>query len=222
MKFNFSKDKFKELYISLALLFLLLSTNIVTIFKIFYNQISYGLFNGTFRLSLSIIYLLIGLLIITKVFKIKFTPKKELLSTKRVLLLYALTLIPIIIMSAALGWEVKVFFDIGSNSTGTSIIEHFINVLLIIPKMFIVTLIIHYIQIFVSNVVEFDNEKIAKYTPFGGIFIFLTFGLFELICGVHHFNIFYLIVNLYFGLIYLLTNKSVPKSFFIITLIYLL
>ncbi|MFI3329738.1 MAG: hypothetical protein R3Y05_04555 [bacterium] len=222
MNFKFDKENLKYIYITLSLFFLLISTNLVRVFHFLYNAINYGLFNEIFRLSLSFFYLVIGLLIVVKIFKIKLPQKKELLSIKRVLILYAVALVPIVIMSAALGWEVKIFFDIQDNSTGGSIIEHFINIAVCIPKLFIVTLIIHYSQLFFEKSITFNKENLIKFIPFGGIIALLTFGLFELIFGVHHFNIFYLLINIYFGFIYLLTNKSVPKSYIIILLIYLL
>ncbi len=222
MKLNFNKENLKYIYVILTLIFLIFSVKIVTVFEFLYRLVGYGLMNEVFEYSLGTVYLLIGLIVTFKIFKFEKKEKKGLLPVKRVLILYLMTLIPILIISASFGWEVKIFFDIPDNSTGTSIINHFVNILLYLPKLMIVTLIIHFSQYLFEESVTFNKENIKRFIPFGGFVALLTFGLYELITGAHDLNILYLLFNIYFGFIYLATDKSIIKSFCLITLIFLL
>ncbi len=222
MKVHFNKENLKYIYVIISLIFLLFSVKIVTIFEFLYRLVGYGLMNEVFEYSLGIVYLLIGLLVVFRIFKFEKREKIGLLPIKRVLLLYVMTLVPILIISASLGWEVKIFFDIPDNSTGTSIINHFVNILFYLPKLMIVTLIIHFSQSLFEKSTTFENEKIKNFIPFGGIVAMLSFGLYELFTGAHDLYIMYLLFNIYFGYIYIATDKSIVKSFCLITLIFLL
>lgn len=221
MKFVLKKQYLNYLYITIALFILLISKDIVRIFEPLYSSIYYGLLTGVFSNILSFLYVLIGTIIIIYKFKIKFNENYKL-PLKNIFILYSLTLIPIIIMSATLGWEVKLFYDVGENVSGSSIYTYLSYQVFNIIKIFVATLILNFSHTFFENCITFNNEKIQKCFPFGGLVLFITFGILELILGIHYYPITYLLLNVYFGFIYLFSNKSFSKSYFLILLIYLL
>ncbi len=221
MKFEFKKENNKYLFVCLALLLVLFTKDIGIIFEFLYKNIGYGVANTIIKNCIATVYTIGMLIFIIKKFKLKVDFDSSDLPVKRVLLLYLLTITPIIIISGILGWELKVFHGLGQNGAGSLFYDYLSNILYTIPKMLVVTYIIRYSQVYLENSITFDNEKLNGRIPFGGLFILLTFGIFELIFDFNSFSLLYLFFNLYFGLIYLLTNRSLPKSYFIILLIYL-
>lgn len=224
MKFELKKEYLKYLYATLALFFLLLTKNVVVIFEFLYGIANYGLFNEVFKNALSCAYVIIGIILILFIFKPKFYKENEMknLPIKRIFILYALTLTPIVLISWKLGWELKVLYDFGKNLTGGAMYAQIAYLAYTVPKMLAVTLIIHFSHIFLENSIVLKNDNMKKYIPFGGIILLFTFGLFELIFNYHELSLVYFFFSIYFGIIYLLTDKSIVKSYFLILILYLL
>ena len=68
-----------------------------------------------------------------------------------------------------------------------------------------------------------EKIVITKYQiPWGGIFVMLTFGLYELLTYDHSFGIFYFFFPLIYGTIYLVSKRNVFITFLLSFFIYLL
>ncbi len=225
MKFIVSKEKLMYLYFSLSLLVVVLSRKVVLVFQPLYNTISYGQLNDLFENILSAIYIILMGILVIKLFKrftnVKLSEKKELLPVKTVLLLTLLTTVPILVISGILGWEVKLIADLGDKFTIRQFVVHVCSLLYIIPKMIFVTFSLAGFQKFFDLSFILEDSKYKQYIPFGSICLFLTFGLSELFLNIHDLSLIYFLMSFYFGVIYLITNKSISKTSFLVLLIYI-
>lgn len=220
MKLEFKKENYKYLIYLLFLFAIFITSNFVHIFKFIYSGIADGVYNEFIHMMLSTIFIVVGLILFHKIFKTQYE-NDETLPIPRVITLYCVVSACILLVSGLIGWNVKVIYDMGLVITVETIMVDIALLLYTLPKIFIITLIIHYSHIFIFKTLQMKNEKIKNTIPFGGIFLLITFGLTELILGIHYLSYIYLIFNIVFGFIYLLTKKSIKKTYILSLLIYL-
>lgn len=229
MKFKITKDGLSYLGLSIILLLLIPTRFIVRILEFTYRDLSYGQLIPTYENAYSGIYLIIVYSIVLTLFvkykKIKiFKPKEErtLLPVSKILILTAMTTIPILIISGILGWEIKVVADLGDRYTLREFREYMASYVYIIPMVIAVVISMVSFQHFFDLSVEMDNKKIQQYLPIGGVFILLTFGIVQLVLNTHGtFSILYFLFCIYFCFIYFLTERSLPKTILLVLLIYI-
>ncbi len=227
MKTYFNKEGISFLIFGFVLLLSLLTKNIVKVFEPLYSKIYYGQINDLFNNVLSLIYLIIIFIVFIKVFhkitNLKFRKEedKKELSSIRIVVLIVMTLIPILIVGGCLGWELKIIYDLGEKFNMSKLLNVVSNYVISIIKMLFVTYAIVSFNNFFEKCFEFENKKISTFVPFAGVLIMLTFGLVELILGVNQLNVLYFVFSLYYGVVYLVTDKSTSKTMLITTLIYL-
>lgn len=224
MEYTHSKRGLQCLLYAIIIFFLFAISGWVILFEGLYGIISYGLFNEMYHYFLRFGFLMTTIVITTHFFKkrnIITFEKKSLLTIKKILILYALVLIPIIIISGALGWEFKPIYDLGERFTGKVLYGYLAYLLFALAKTLTISLMLYGFQNFINESIKI-NFKHSKFIPLAGIMLMLTFGLFELIAGTHDFWLVYLLFNIYFGVIFTITDDSVPKSYLLITLLYFL
>lgn len=132
----------------------------------------------------------------------------------------------IFIISAQIGYQVKPFYDMGVKFTGYQLMENVGGILRNIIKciwiVFLMSCAQNVGESFAEKKWNSEKGKMLKYIPWGGIAVMLTIGVYDWVCGMTTLKVTYFCMNLVFGMIYLLTHKSISKTYICVLLIYIL
>ncbi len=163
---------------------------------------------------------ILGLVLVAKKIKLKLFTEQENkgeLKLWKVITLFALAVIPMIIISACIGWKVKIVHALGERVTITGLLCNVCEMLAYAVRMVLMIMFIACIQ------KGFEGIFSSKYViPYGAIFAVLTFGLIDFFFFPVPFRVFYLVVSLLYGIIYVVADKKFALSWLICYLIYLL
>ena len=223
MKFN--KETWKYLIFGLISLALIPLSNIVLLFEPLYENVYYGTLTKLYNDILKLIFWIVSSVILSKVSKkvLGFNPlrspvesRKEELPIKNVILLTLIAASCIALVSYNVGWQVKILADLGERYTGLQLELALGEWASVVGKMFVVIMMLNFFQ------EGMEKSYPTKFIPWGGILLFFTFGLYELIAGSTTMPLVYLGFTLVYGIIHLLTHKNFFKSIFLIYFIYLL
>lgn len=121
----------------------------------------------------------------------------------------------ILIISSKIGWQVKPFYDLGEKFSGYELAGHLAGYLSSFVKLFFAVMVIRTSQEALECL--FPNTQNIIW---GGIFLFITYGLYEYCIHRYYLNTTYLFINLVYGSLYLLTKKSVGKTYLLIAAIF--
>lgn len=221
VKFKITSESNKYLFYSIVILVVLMTSSIFDVINLISEWFLVPLLIDIFKS----IYIGLGIFFLNKYFIKKgvcFFDNVRDLSILKVLVLYVLTIVPIVIVSWLCNWELKILADLGESFDNFALYSHLIGLCYSIAKCIGMVYVIFGFQTFFESTVTFGKGNVDKYIPFGGIALFMTFGIFELIYGVNELSIIYLVFNFYFGVIFLLTEKSKYKTSFLVSIIYLL
>ena len=220
------KDKRCIKYFALAgvILLCLYSNVIAKLFNPIFDDIYYGNLVKMFEAIVSAVIwgIEIGILVfVCKKLDIHiFTPKekknKELFNWQ-VILLFVLTLLPMIIISGILTWKVKIVYALGVRVTTVGLVCNVCEILAYAVRMVLMIMFIASIQ----NGCEMIFK--TKYIiPYGALLAFLTFGLIDFFVLAVDLRAFYLVVSLLYGIIYLVADRRFAITWVLCYLIYLL
>lgn len=223
--------KNKEFFLNLVAFFLICACYIVTpyfakIFERFYPTIGYGGMEvGYYELSVALLYIL-EIVVCTKVFKMKFAfdlfkeneKSKQVLNARTMIILEAIVFASILIISYQIDFQIKPIYDMGIKITGYLLIKILFDWLRIAVKCLMMVMLIHLGQNAIESLVPPKKIQI----PYGGIILMLTLGLFDFVVLNAPLRVTYLILNLVFGIIYLLTKRNIKKTYFLTFVIYFL
>lgn len=220
------KDKKSIKYFIVAgiILLCLYSSGIADLFKPIFDDIYYGNLVKVFTsVSSAIIW---GLEIWAIVFVCKkldinlFTPKQakgKQLQTWQVMLLFVMTILPMIVISGSIGWKIKIVHTLGERITLMGLLGNASEMLAYAVRMVLMIMFISSIQQGLEMIVK------TKYViPFGGIVALLTFGLIDFFVLAVDLRAFYLIVSLWYGVVYLVSGRKFAITWILCYLIYLL
>lgn len=220
------KDKKCVKYFALAgvILLCLYSNVFAKAFNPIFDDIYYGNLVKMFEAIVSAIIwgIEVGLLIFAcKKFGIELFASKESkgkeLQTWRVILLFVLTILPMLIISACINWKVKIVYALGIRVTTVGLACNVCEILSYAVRMVLMVMFIASIQ------KGFECIFKTKYIiPYGAIFAFLTFGLIDFFALGMDLRAFYLIVSLLYGVIYLVADRKFSITWVLCYLIYLL
>lgn len=220
------KDKKCIKYFVLAgiILLCLYSNALAKLFNPIFDDIYYGNLVKMFEAIISAIIwgIEVGLIIFAcKKFDIKMFAKKDKdakeLQTWKVILLFAITILPMLIISACINWKVKIVYALGVKVTTVGLVCNLCEILAYAVRIILMIMFIASIQ----N--GFEIVFKTKYViPYGAIFAFLTFGLIDFFVIGMDLRAFYLIVSLLYGVIYLLSGRKFSTTWILCYLIYLL
>lgn len=220
------KDKKSIKYFALAgvILLCLYSNVIAKVFNPIFDDIYYGNLTKMFEAIVSAVIwgIEIGLIVFAckKLDIHVFTPKEK--KTKemfnwQVILLFVLTLLPMIIISWVLTWKVKIVYALGVRVTTVGLVCNVCEILAYAVRMVLMIMFISCIQ------KGFEMIFKTKYIiPYGAIFAFLTFGLIDFFVLAMDLRAFYLVVSLLYGIIYLVADRRFAITWVLCYLIYLL
>ena len=218
------KKSIKYFILSGIILLCMYSNVAAQIFNPIFNNIYYGNLVDMFEAVVSAIIwgVEIGLIIIAcKKFNIQiFTAKENKgkeLKTWKVILLFVITILPMLIISACISWKVKIVYALGIKVTTVGLVCNVCEILAYAVRMILMVMFISCIQ------KGFELIFKTKYIiPFGAIMAFLTFGLIDFFVLAVDLRVFYLIASFLYGVVYLVADKKFATTWLLCYLIYLL
>lgn len=206
------------------ILLCLYSNMFAKVFNSFFDDIYYGNLTKMFEAVVSAV--IWGIEVGVIVFACKkvdiqiFTPKqdkKKELKTWQVVVLFVLTILPMIIISATLNWKVKIVYALGQRVTVMTLLCNVTEILAYAVRMILMIMFIVCIQ------KGFEMIFKTKYIiPYGAILAFLTFGLIDFFVLAVDLRAFYLVMSLWYGIIYILADRKFLPTWIMCYLIYLL
>lgn len=182
--------------------------------KPLFNKIYYGYLTPMIIDLLRIIIYFIIFFLSTNYAKknlkpVEYTKIKDI-STKRIAILYGITILTIFIVTAILGFRLKLVVDLGENIGMIYLYNNLAKILAGVVRMLISFLIIRYTEELFKDIL---NTKILKYLPAGGIISMLTIGLFEFIITPKKafIDVLFMLFHILYGYIYKLSynNKAI-------------
>lgn len=223
MKFVKNKISIKYFCFAAMILVCLYSNVLSKFFVPLFDNIYYGNLTNLFvAVANALIWgVEISLLVIVaKKLGINFFTEKENkgeLKLWKVFVLFALAVIPMLIISANIGWKVKIVHALGERVT-------IMGLLCNVGEMLAYAVRIVLMMMFIACIQKgFEGIISTKFVlPYGAIFAILTFGLIDFFFFTAPFSVFYLVMSFLYGIIYLVADKKFALSYLICYLIYLL
>ena len=220
------KDKKCIKYFVLAgiVLLCLYSNVLADLFIPIFDDIYYGNLVDMFVAIVSAVIwgIEVGLIIFAcKKFGIELFTRKDKkgkeLQTWQVILLFILTILPMLIISACINWKVKIVYALGVRVTTVGLACNVCEILSYAVRMVLMV-------IFIASVQKgFETIFKTKFIiPYGALLAFLTFGLIDFFAFAVDLRAFYLIASLLYGIIYLVADKRFGITWILCYLIYLL
>lgn len=227
---TFTKDKSSIKYYILALI-CVLSVYLSKISELFiplFDNVYYGnLVEMFINISNGLIWLIefLAIFFVCKKYGIKiFTEpeRKKELSFAKLVILFVAAVIPMIIVSAYLGFTVKVVFNLGGKVTIVGFLANLCNWASWASRLLLITLFIHFVHLGIEKNIKFNKSWLNEYFPWGAILCLLIFGLLDFFFISPNLKWFYLFLTFYYGVIYLLSGRKFYSTYVINYLIWLL
>ncbi len=218
-----NKQCIKYFILAGIVLLCLYSSKLADLFIPIFDNIYYGNLVNMFVAIVSAIIWGIeigGILFACKKFGIEIfakTEDKKELPLMRVIVLFILTILPMIIVSACIGWKVKIVYALGVKVTTVGLACNVCEILAYAVRMVLMIMFIVCIQKGFEMLIQ------SKYViPYGAIFALITFGLIDFFVLNMDLRAFYLVVSFLYGIIYLLSGRKFSTTWILCYLIYLL
>lgn len=219
------QDRLKYLIVGIISFLCIPASMVGTLFQPLYNKVNYGQINDYFKYVSGIVFLIIAFLVIQLGIKKKLhmTYEKDTspLPLKNTIIVFFLTFGIIFAISAYLGFEVKIFHDLGKNANAFKLGKHATKCGYYAFIGLFITLMIENFQYALDGTFK-SKRVLMSYLPLGGLVTMLTYGTYALCMGIGTLKILYFFLVLVYGEIYLLTNRSFTKTCACIMLIILL
>jgi len=223
MKFVKNKTSIKYFCFAAIILVCLYSNVLSKFFVPIFDNIYYGNLTNLFIAVVNAVIWGLEvclLVIVAKKLSVHFFTEQENkgeLKLWKVLTLFALAIIPMLIISASIGWKVKIVHALGERVTIMGLLCNVCEMLSYAVRMLLMIMFISCVQ------KGFDGIITTKLiVPYGAIFAILTFGLIDFFLFPVPFKAFYLVMSFLYGIIYLVADKKFALSYLICYLIYLL
>ena len=141
--------------------------------------------------------------------------KGQELPIKRVFIITGIVIACILVISSQIEFQVKPFYDLGKKFNGYE--------LLVNCGVFLVNIIkCMWITIMLKAVQEVFEEIVGKgkiFIPFAGLILLLTLGIYDIITHAYNLPETYLVLYAVYGLLYLLTDRHMVKTYLLIMFI---
>lgn len=222
MKFiTLTKDKSSLKYYILALICVgcVYSCKISDLFIPLFDNVYYGNLVEVFiNLSNFIIWIIefLAIFFVCKKLNIKiFTEpeRKKELSLLRLIIFFVMTIMPMIIISAYLGFTIKLVFNLGGKVTIVGFLANLCNWVSWGSRLVLITLFIHFVHLAIEKNIKFNKPCLNEYFPWGAILSLLIFGLLDFFFISPNLKAFYLFLTFYYGIIYLLSGRKFSSSY---------
>ncbi len=206
--------RFKLVAFLCAVFLLTLSTEFLRLTKPLFDKIYYGYLSPMIIDLLRIIFYFVIFFLATgyanKHFsKIEYKKIKDI-STKRIAILYGMTILVIFIVTAILGFRLKLVVDLGENLGMIYLYNNLAKIIAGLVRMLISFTIIRYTEELFKDIL---NPTLFKYLPVGGIASMITIGLFDFIISPSKafIDVLFMLFHIIYGYIYRLSynNKAI-------------
>ena len=220
---NMEKNNTKNQLFMLSLIAFLcvILANTSAIFNFLYERVYYGQIVDLFNDVIQIIIYTIAIIFIAKAsrkrgftsLKNKDLPKGYELPIKNMIGLSIITIGAIALISALIGWNVKPIYDLGTYFTG---LEMYLKLASILRDAIMLILVYQSLRL-----ADEAFSSLPKAIPLAGIYVTLTFGLYQFLFGIHYLWYIYLFMGIVFHYIYKLSSKSLSRCYPLMLLIYI-
>ncbi len=143
--------------------------------------------------------------------------KGQELPYKRIAMISVVTALCILVISAQIRFNVKPFYDLGEKFNGYELMNHIGIFIRNIIKCVWIVIMIKAMQSFFEQL----GVKKADKMPYAGIILMLTVGVYDLIIGANNLAVTYLFLYVIYGWLYLLTDRSMMKTYLLVMFIFL-
>lgn len=150
---------------------------------------------------------------------IPFGKKQGKINVACLAIIFVLTAAFIFITSVSLGWDLHITYLLGLHTTVANGISQIAHMAVYVMKIFLAIIVMCYMQEAFEIIFK---DKIKLPLPYGGIFLFVTFGLIELFLNPYPVRWALWCACLACGVIYLLSGKRFYVVFIASVCIYLL
>lgn len=143
--------------------------------------------------------------------------KGKELPVKRIVVISFVTALCILVISAQIRFQVKPFYDLGEKFNGYELLGHVgIYVKNIIKCVWIVILLKAG-----QHLIEQCFVKADYRIPYAGFLLVMTVGVYDMIVGANTLALTYLFLYAIYGWLYLLTDRSMSKTYLLVMFLYL-
>jgi len=228
MQFIKDKSSIKYYILALACVLCVYSSQISNLFIPIFDNVYYGnLVKMYVSISNMVIWgiELIALYLVCRKLKVpvfKNVNKSKELPFLRLVLLFVLTILPMIAISVYLNFQVKIIYQLGIRVTSVGLSNNACEILSWLLRFAFMILFIHFMHLGLETNFKFKTDKLNKYFPWGAILSILVFGLIDFFLFPVDLNWFYLIMTFWYGIIYIVADKKVLTTYVISYLIWLL
>ena len=143
--------------------------------------------------------------------------KGKELPVKRIAVISLVTALCILVISAQIRFQVKPFYDLGEKFNGYEMLERLGGFLKNIIKCVWIVILIKAAQHFIEQCFVKADKRI----PYAGFLMVMTVGVYDLIVGANTLALTYLFLYVVYGWLYLLTDRSMSKTYLLVMFIYL-
>ncbi len=153
-----------------------------------------------------------------------FSRKTPKLSLKRSLIIYACALVPVFIVSAALGFNLKVVYELGNRVTQYQVVTNAVMYAYGAVRLILMIIIIELVQ---EAGELLYTGKYCNIIPWGGIALTVICGFLDVLVshltgGTMLFAWLYVAFDMLYGIIYLIGKKNFFVAYFVSLIIYIL
>lgn len=209
----------------IAFLFIILSPMIAKLISPLFDYVGYGAMRIFFdELFTSLIWLVeIAIMAVIYGKKLKYSiisnheTKVQELPMKRILLIGLVIAACILVISAQIRFQVKPFYDLGEKFNGYELTNNLGIFIRNIVKCIWIVIMAKAAQSFVENIAKKDRIVL----PAAGIILMATLGVYDLVTGMNNLAVTYFFLYLVYGWIYLLTERSMSKSYLLILFVFM-
>ena len=218
----------KNIYLNLmvfviGIVAILFTPFVARIFSPLFNWVGYGSLLVFWDEVFTSVFWFAEIAILKIIYKKKFDKniisnpetKGQELPIKRVFIITGIVIVCILIISAQIGFQVKPFYDLGKKFNGYELLVNCGVFLVNIIKCMWITIMLKAVQ----DVFEEIIGKGKMFIPFAGLILLLTLGIYDVITSAYNLPETYLILYAVYGLIYLLTDRHMIKTYLLIMFI---
>ena len=223
---KFMKNKYCDVSVYvMALLFIILSPIAAKFISPFFDYVGYGAMKPFFNELFTGIIWIVEIVIMAVFYAKKLNhniisnpeTKGQELPMKRIIFIGMVVAACILIISAQIRFQVKPFYDLGEKFNGYELMNNVGIFIRNIVKCIWIVIMIKAAQ----NLVETITKKDKIIYPVAGMVLMLTLGIYDLIMGMNNLAVTYFFLYLVYGWIYLLTERSMSKSYMLILFIFM-
>lgn len=209
----------------MAFLFMVLSPFVARLISPLFDYVGYGamriFFDELFTSLIWLVEIVIMAVIYQKRMKYNILSnpdtKGQELPMKRIVLIGCVVAACILLISAQIGFQVKPFYDLGEKFNGYELSNNLGIFIRNIVKCIWIVIMTKAAQGFVE---ECANKGKMLF-PVAGVILMATLGVYDLITGMNNLSVTYFLLYVVYGEIYLLTERSMSKSYLLILFIFL-